>query len=137
MGTIYLVGGMLWLVAGLGLPIPFPSVGDPMGSLALVIVAVIFLSGVKPLRQGNRGGFAYIAVGMLLAGIMFALQLVIIATNYLGWLLGLEDWLSWNVVSDFTPTLWLFLFVVFLFAAARAMERDGEGGITRHLLGGG
>lgn len=136
MGTLYLVGGLLWLVASLGLPIPFPSVGDPISAMVLIVVAVIFLSGVRPLRQGDREGFGFIAVGVLLAGIMFGLQLVILSTNYLGWVLGLEDWLSWNAISNLTPTVWLFLLVVFLFAIARAAEGNGEGGFTKHLLGG-
>ncbi|UCH05361.1 MAG: hypothetical protein JSW05_04130 [Candidatus Thorarchaeota archaeon] len=136
MGTLYLVGGLLWLAASLGLPIPVPSVADPMSAFVLVIVAVIFFSGVRPLRKGDRNGFGFIAVGVLLAGIMFGLQLVILSTNYLGWVLGLEDWVSWDAVSNLTPTVWLFLFVLFLFAIARAVEGDGEGGFTKHLLGG-
>ena len=136
MGTLYLVGGILWLVASLGLPIPFPSVADPISAIVLIIVAVIFLYGVGPLRQGDREGFGFMAVGVLLAGIMFGLQLVILSTDFLGWVLGLEDWLSWNPMSNLTPTVWLFLLVIFLFAIARAAEGDGEGGFTKHLMGG-
>ncbi|MFX1604151.1 MAG: hypothetical protein ACFFCK_11770 [Promethearchaeota archaeon] len=135
MGTVYLVGGMLWLLVSLGLPIPFPSIVDPISALVLVIIAVIFLSGTRPLRQGNRDGLGFIAVGVLLAGIMFGLQLVILSTNYLGWLLGFEDWLSWNAMSNLTPTVWLFLLVILLFAIARAAEGDVEGGFTKHLFG--
>jgi 4-hydroxybenzoate polyprenyltransferase len=71
-----------------------------------------------------------------MAGIMFGLQLVILSTNYLGWVLGLGDWVSWNAASNLTPTVWLFLLVIFLFAIARAAEGDGEGGFAKHLLGG-
>ncbi|MFW9945125.1 MAG: hypothetical protein ACFFB7_09015 [Candidatus Sifarchaeia archaeon] len=136
MGTMYLVVGSSWLVASLGLPIPFPSVADPLSAMVLIVVAVVFFSGVRPLRRGDRDGFGFIAVGVLLAGIMFGLQLVILSTNYLGWVLGLDDWLSWNAASNLTQAVWLFLLVVFLFATARAVEGDGEGGFIKHLLGG-
>jgi hypothetical protein len=136
MGIVYLTGGLLWLVGSLGLPIPFPSVPEPISAIVLIIIAVIFLSGVRPLRQGDRDGFGFVAVGVLLAGIMFGLQLVILSTNYLGWMLGLGDWVSWNAASNLTPTVWLFLLVIFLFAIARAAEGDGERGFTKHLLGG-
>ncbi len=136
MGALYFVGGMLWLIASFGLPIPFPATADPISAIVLIIIAAIFFSGVRPLRQGNRDGFGFVAVGVLLAGILFGLQLVILSTDFLGWALGLEDWTSWNALSTLTPTVWLFLLVVLIFAIARAAEGNREGGFTKHLLGG-
>ncbi|KXH72421.1 MAG: hypothetical protein AM326_03525 [Candidatus Thorarchaeota archaeon SMTZ-45] len=135
LGMIYLIGGILWFIVSFDAPIPFPAGPDPIGSLVLVVVSVVFLAGVGPLRRKDRQGFAYIAVGMFLAGVLFALQLFIIATNFLGWILGFEDWLVWTLLSDVTPTVWLFLLALFIFGIARAIEGDGERGFTKHLLG--
>jgi hypothetical protein len=101
----------------------------------LMIVSVVFLAGVKPLREDKRAGFAFVSVGMFLAGILFALQLLIIGTNFLGWILGFEDWLAWTILSDITPTLWLFLLVLITFGIARIFEGNSEGSISKHLLG--
>jgi hypothetical protein len=102
----------------------------------LMIVSMVFLAGVGPLRRNNREGYAYIAVGIFLAGILFALQLVTLATNYLGWILGFEDWIGWTLLSDMTPTIWLFLLILGIFGITRAVEGESEGNFTKYLLGG-
>ncbi|MHA2003109.1 MAG: hypothetical protein ACW975_00690 [Candidatus Thorarchaeota archaeon] len=134
-GMVYLLGGLLWFIASIGVPIPFPSALDPISSLMLVIVSVVFLAAVKPLHRNERQGFAFIAVGMFLAGVLFMIQLLILSTNYLGWILGFEDWLAWTMMSDITPTVWLFLFALITFAVTRATEGDADNGLTKHVLG--
>ncbi len=135
LGMVYLTGGLLWFISSIGISFPFPSSSDPISSLMLMIVSMVFLAGVGPLRRGDREGFAYIAVGIFLAGILFVLQLFILATNSLGWILGFEDWLSWTPLSDITPTVWLFLLIVGIFGIARVVEGESEGDFTKHLLG--
>jgi hypothetical protein len=135
LGVVYLIGGLLWLVVSIGMPIPFPAYSDPISSLMLVVVSTVFLAGVRPLRRNNREGFAYIAVGIFLAGILFVLQLFILATNYLGWILGFEDWIAWTLMSDITPTIWLFLLILIIFGIVRISEGETEGDFTKHLLG--
>jgi hypothetical protein len=135
-GLTYLIGGMLWFLASIGLQIPFPSSPDALSALMLVIISTVFLYGIKPLREGNREGFAFLFVGMILAGILFLLQLLIMGSNFLGWLLGLDDWSDWHVMSDVTPTVWLFLMSGVFFSIARYREEPHEGDITVHLVGG-
>ena len=96
---------------------------------------MVFLAGVRPLRRGEREGFAYIAVGIFLAGVLFVLQLFILSTNYLGWILGFEDWVDWTPLLDITPTVWLFFIILLIFGIARALEGETEGNFTQHLLG--
>lgn len=135
-GLTYLLGGSLWFLYSLGLSIPFPSSPDTMSAFMLVIVASLFIYGIKPLREGNREGFAFLAVGMILAGILFFLQLVIMGTNFLGWLLGFEDWTGWTLLSDITPNIWLFLLSTVFFGIARLQEESHEGDFSAHLVGG-
>jgi hypothetical protein len=136
LGMVYLIGGLLWFIASIGIPIPFPAYPDPISSLMLMIVSMVFLAGVGPLHRNAREGYAFIAVGMFLAGILFVLQLVTLVTNYLGWILGFADWITWTLLSDVTPTVWLFFIIVGIFGIARAVEGDSEGDFTKHLLGG-
>ncbi|MHA2209908.1 MAG: hypothetical protein ACXABV_12100 [Candidatus Thorarchaeota archaeon] len=136
LGMVYLTGGLLWFISSIGIPISFPASSDPTSSLMLMIVSMVFLAGVGPLRRNNREGYAYIAVGIFLAGILFALQLVTLATNYLGWILGFEDWIGWTLLSDMTPTIWLFLLILGIFGITRAVEGESEGNFTKYLLGG-
>ena len=136
LGMVYLIGGFLWFISSIGITIPFPASSDPISSLMLMIVSGVFLAGVGPLRRNDREGYAYIAVGIFLAGILFVLQLVTLGTNYLGWILGFEDWITWTLLTDVTPTVWLFLLIVGIFGIARAVEGDSEGDFTKHLLGG-
>jgi hypothetical protein len=75
-------------------------------------VASVFLTGYKPLSQNNQEGYAFIAVGYILAAVMFALQVLVILTNALGWILQFEDWLAWNILNDITPSFWMFLILM-------------------------
>ncbi|MFW9889760.1 MAG: hypothetical protein ACFFER_16350 [Candidatus Thorarchaeota archaeon] len=135
LGMVYLAGGLLWFISSIGITIPFPVTSDPVSSLMLVIVSIVFLAGVNPLRRDEKEGIAYIAVGIFLAGILFVLQMVILSTNYLGWILGFEDWIAWSPILDITPTVWLFFIVLLIFGIARELEGETEGDFTQHPLG--
>ncbi|MHA2141024.1 MAG: hypothetical protein ACXADC_13485 [Candidatus Thorarchaeota archaeon] len=137
LGTVYLTGGLFWFLSSLGLFLSLSAAPDPISSMMLVIVSIVFLSGVRPLRESNRQGYAYIAVGIFLAGVLFFLQLLIIGTNFLGWILGFEDWIAWTIFSDITPTVWLFIFIVFIFIITRIVEGNTEGSLAKHILGDG
>jgi hypothetical protein len=84
------------------------GVVDPINALLLAIVAMVFAEAVKHLIENKRDGYAFLVVGIILAGLLFALQFIILSTNVLGWLLQLDDWHSWNIFDDLTPQLWLF-----------------------------
>lgn len=77
-----------------------------------MIVASVFLTGVKPLSENNQEGYAFIAVGFILAAVLFCLQILVILTNSLGWVLRFEDWLTWNIWNDITPSLWMFVLLI-------------------------
>ncbi|NHJ13541.1 MAG: hypothetical protein EAX95_07675 [Candidatus Thorarchaeota archaeon] len=118
-GVIYLGIGLLWLTASLGfIPLPFPGGLDAISAIALCVNAIVFLSGFRPLSRGEREGFAFIAVGIVLAMVLFVLQLFIMATNFLGWTLGFQDWADWNILTDITPNVWLFLVILVIAAFA-------------------
>ncbi|MFW9869733.1 MAG: hypothetical protein ACFFEL_08925, partial [Candidatus Thorarchaeota archaeon] len=91
-----------------------PIIGftDLVGGFLLMIVASVFLTGVSPLSNNTQEGYAYIAVGYILAAVMFALQVLVILTNALGWFLQFEDWLAWNIINDITPSLWMFVILM-------------------------
>ncbi len=105
------IGGLQLLVS-IGLVGPITGFTDLVGGLLLVIVAVVFLTGVRPLLKNEQEGYAFIAVGYILAAVLFALQILVILTNALGWILRYESWLDWNIFNDITPSLWMFVILM-------------------------
>jgi hypothetical protein len=108
-GVIYLTGGLAQILTSVGIVQVLPGANDLLGGFLLVIVSSVFLTGVRPLKNNEEEGYAYIAVGYILAAILFVLQIFVIGTNALGWFLRFEDWLSWNLMNDLTLPFWLFI----------------------------
>lgn len=104
--------GILQILISLQIVPPITGFNDLIGGFLLIIVASIFMTGVKPLSRNEKEGYAFIAVGYGLAGILFVLQVMVIITNALGWILQFEDWLAWNIYSDITPSLWMFVILM-------------------------
>jgi hypothetical protein len=111
-GMGYLAVGIVQIMTSIGIIPPIIGFTDLIGGFLLIIVASVFLTGYKPLSQNNQEGYAFIAVGYILAAVMFALQVLVILTNALGWILQFEDWLAWNILNDITPSFWMFLILM-------------------------
>jgi hypothetical protein len=104
--------GTLQLLVSIGLVEPITGFTDLVSGFLLIIVAAVFLTGVRPLSKDEQEGYAFIAVGYILAAVLFALQIMVIATNSLGMLLGFQNWLGWNIYDDLTPSLWMFIILM-------------------------
>jgi hypothetical protein len=111
-GFAYCAAGVLQLLASTGLVGPVIGFTDFLGGLLLVVVAAVFLAGVRPLSRNKKEGYAFIVVGYILAAVLFVLQIMVILTNGLGWILGFEDWTGWNIYNDITPSLWMFIILM-------------------------
>ncbi len=111
-GLTYIVVGVMQIFVAFGFIGPIVGFGDLVGGFLLMIVAAVFLTGVRPLSKNEQEGYAFIAVGYILAAILFGLQVLVIGTNFLGWVLQFEDWIQWNILNDITPSLWLFLMLM-------------------------
>jgi len=111
-GIAYLGVGVIQIFSSLQLITPIIGFTDLIGGFLLIIVAAVFLTGVKPLSKNNQEGYAFIAVGYILAALLFGLQILVILTNGFGWFLRFEDWIAWNIWNDFTPTLWMFIILM-------------------------
>ncbi len=111
-GLGYLLVGSLQILSSIRIITPIIGFSDLIGGFLLIIVALVFLTGVRPLSANNQEGYAFIAVGYILAAVMFVLQVLVILTNTLGWLLQFEDWLTWNIIADITPSLWMFIILM-------------------------
>ena len=106
--SLYSIGSIATLLASLNLPVIPIQAANPLDAFLLIIIAAVFVEAVKHLLEGRRDGYAFLVVGIILAGLLFVLQFVILSTNAIGWLLQLDDWLAWNFVDDLKPQLWLF-----------------------------
>lgn len=124
-GFLYFVIGIISLFIGIGLILPIPGFGDLIGSIMIIIIGIVYLSGVKPLSKGEKDAYAFSIVATGLAVVLFILQVIIIGTNALGWGLGLEDWITWNIMDDITPSFWLFIIVMMVIGILRATKRIG------------
>ncbi|MBN2231088.1 MAG: hypothetical protein JW779_16000 [Candidatus Thorarchaeota archaeon] len=111
-GLSYCSIGLIQLLVSFGVLIPLIGFSDPIGGFLLIIVGAVFLTGVKPLSNNEQEGYAFIAVGYILAAILFVLQLMVIITNTIGWFLQFEDWLDWNLFNDITPSFWMFIILM-------------------------
>jgi hypothetical protein len=111
-GLSYASVGVVQLLVSIGLIGPVTGFTDLVGGVLLIIVAAVFLTGVRPLLREEQEGYAFIAVGYILAAVLFALQILVILTNSLGWLLGFQNWLDWNIFNDITPSLWMFIILM-------------------------
>jgi hypothetical protein len=108
-GLAYLIVGIFEILSSLHLISPIVGFTDLLGGVLLIIISSVFLTGVKPLLENDSEGYAFVAVGYILAALLFGLQILVILTNALGWFLRFQDWLSWNIWTDFTPSLWMFI----------------------------
>lgn len=111
-GLVYAGVGVVQVFVAFGIIGPITGFTDLVGGFLLIIVAAVFLTGVKPLSKDEQEGYAFIAVGYILAAVLFALQIMVIVTNLLGWFLRFENWLGWNILNEITPSLWLFVILV-------------------------
>lgn len=111
-GLAYASVGIIQIIVALGFIAPIVGFTDLVGGFLLIIIAAVFFTGVKPLSKNEQEGYAFIAVGYILAAILFALQVLVIITNAIGWFLRFNNWLQWNVLNDITPSLWLFVILM-------------------------
>lgn len=111
-GLGYLLVGSIQVLSSIGIIAPIIGFSDLIGGFLLIIVALVFLTAFRPLSENNQEGYAFIAVGYILAAVMFTLQVLVILTNVLGWVLQFEDWIAWNISNDITPSLWMFIILM-------------------------
>ena len=112
---LYFATGTLQLLSGfIGLNyIIFPA--NPLVGIVLICISFIFITGTLHYSKSQRDAYAFLIVGMILAGIVFILHVITILTNLLGWVLQLQDWINWTIQNEISPGLWLFpLFAIIL-----------------------
>jgi len=124
-GLLYLVVGIISLISGIGIIQSLPFFGDFINAFMIIIVGIVYLTGAKPLMKGDREAFAFAIVGSALAAVLFILQAIVIGTNFLGWILQLNDWIDWNPINDIVPSLWLFVIVLLTIGFLKITNRIG------------
>ncbi|RLI48405.1 MAG: hypothetical protein DRO73_09355, partial [Candidatus Thorarchaeota archaeon] len=95
LGLLYLACGIWEFFSVVGIAPLVVAKPDLLDSLIMLVISSVFLTGTRPLRRNEEEGIAFPIVGLILSTIVFALGLVVLLTNALGWALGLEDWEGW------------------------------------------
>jgi len=122
-GILYAIFGVLEILigwgefVGTGVPLiqPIELAGinlvplDVFGGIMLIIIGVVYLTGVGQQARGEREGLGFLLVGSLLAAIFFGVYAVIMLANGVGYVFQFEDWLEWIWLDDLRPGIWLFL----------------------------
>jgi hypothetical protein len=122
-GILYAIFGMLEVLVGwgdligTGVPLipPLEIAGvnvvppDFFGGIMLIIIGSVYVTGVKQQAKGEREGLSFLFVGSLIAVIFFAVYVVIMLANGVGYVFQFEDWLEWTWLDDLRPGIWLFL----------------------------
>ncbi len=125
---VYLIAGAIDILAGFGiLPITV-FVPSPVRGLVLVIISIVFLTSLRELTKDAIEGIHFLLVGGMLAFLVFLLDVIVLASHALGWLLALEDWVEWTVASDLGPSILLFPITIPLIY----VHRKGKQRRTRH-----
>ncbi len=100
--------GLAECLAGVGLTASVAGHPDLVRGAIMLVVAMVFAAGVRPLRRREDDAAAFAVVGVLLGGILFVIELAVLLTDMLGWALRLEDWLSWSLMDSLDASLFLF-----------------------------
>ncbi len=111
-GVLYIGLGAAEILSEFGLlQIPFCSIMD---GFILLVIGAVFVTGFLQLRAEEPEPVAFLVVGLIIATVVFFLRVVIIGSNLLGWILGLEDWADWSLLNDITLSLWVYLLTLLL-----------------------
>ena len=75
--------------------------------LLLIIIGIVFLSGIRDLFRKRDEGVGHIVVGSMLSLGFGVIYFLIFLAHGAMFLLGNEEFLAWNPLSDFGPVIWL------------------------------
>lgn len=117
-GIAYLVLGVIEVFGGAGDVIP----GDLFGGLALVVIAVTFLYGIKNTFDGDHKGLSFLIGGLFLSAVFGILYLLLMGADGLMFLLGEAD--EFSVLADFRPAIWMFILSLPMAYLARGLTKD-------------
>ena len=133
-GVSYLIAGSLQVIASFIPDSILLIPPNPIGGVILICVSLVFLTGVSHYARRRSDAYAFLIVGMILAGIIFVLLLITISTNLLGWILVFEDWENWRIQDELSPALWLFPIYALLL---QLIKEKGESLFDMKLVNGG
>jgi hypothetical protein len=143
-GSLYILLGLLQLLAGvakilMGPDVRIPLTGilfvpaDVIGSFVLLLIGTVFIYGVMEMRSGIYEGVSYAYVGILIALIFAAIYMLVSTGNMLeAYLLKNKDFIDWTPLSDLRPGIYLAILPLFAFLKWKDMfEPVPEGGLLK------
>lgn len=112
-GVLYAFFGLLHIVEGLGIDTGMAGLlfipGDILGGFCLMVIAAVFLNGLREMLQGINAGVSFVYVGILMSLIFAAVYLLIMGGNLLDSFIVPDDYEGWSVMETFRPGIYLGL----------------------------
>lgn len=107
-GVIYEIFAILQAIVSTGIVDIVFIPAMPIGVLVLGVIGAVFLYGYWELEQGIEEGVSYIHVGIIISLIFGIIYLLIMGAHSLqSYLIGSEDYESWEITDDLRPELYL------------------------------
>jgi len=104
-------------------------IADPFAGLVLVFVSMIFMKASINLFRTKVDGWSFITVGLLLSGVLFTLNILIVLADgadvYYPMLWGEVPEEEWNILTDewmFNPMMVIFMITIPLIKVYKEKE---------------
>ncbi len=131
----YLVASAPELLQTVGVLDEGPLMPDVMDAIIMLVIAAVFATGAKHLRRDDGAGVAFLMAGVVLATIVFILRGIVLLSNLLGAVLGLEGWLDWTVSQDLRVSMLAYAVVAISVGGVLLADRLGRGRRPQHEEG--
>lgn len=123
-GLLYIVFGMLHILAGVGESIGIEEsiapvtellfiTGDVIGGACFVIIGAVFIKGALELMSGINAGVAFVYMGILLSLVYMVVYLLTMGGNYMDSFLVPDDYEDWTLMDNMRPGIYLGVLSLF------------------------
>ncbi|WP_456373028.1 hypothetical protein [Methanocaldococcus sp.] len=126
-GILFSISGFIEILIGfsnsiLNIKIEFPLfVGDVFGGFALLAIGVTYFLGVKKAVIGDIKAVSYLFTASIIGLGIGIVSILLLLSNAIGFLVGLEDWKNWSLFKNITIYLILGVLSIIPYKIAKSL----------------
>lgn len=83
---------------------------DIIGGIMLIIIAAIYLAGIKETSNGNYEGLSFLIGGLFLSTVYGTLYILMMVANWLEYVIGNVE--SFLLIEEMRVEIWLFFTIL-------------------------